>query len=274
MTARDNPVHGPIPRRRLLAAAGAATASCAAAGLMLTTRGAGATGASRRPFSDFLVTQGTYCLDDGGGGCLLFVPPAPNFFGWNTRPDAAGHVLFSGVDYAGLANTFFQNAFHTVVEGSVFETPLPDGRAEVRVLANTRNANTWVIDLDLNGDVLGQIKAAPTLFGSRPGDGGGYALGRAMFDARFINTAPGAPLPDLLRFNFGAQEPGQVLEFLAFTGEATGPLGPAFGAPAGAVGRCNQVQRGLLATALRANANSRVGFDAFPAENIRLQRIR
>jgi hypothetical protein len=276
MIDRDKSTDDPCAfrsRRRFLAITSMSAASCTVAGGLFAPRSAGAAGPTRqRPLSDFLSTQGTFCSDDGQGGCTIFVPPAPNFLGWNTRPDESGHVLFSGVDYAGLANAFFQNAFGTVVDGMVTERPLPDGRAQVRVALMTRNANTWVIDLDLNGDILGQIAAKPTLFGQRPGAGGGYALGSAKLDAVFVNTAPDASLPDLLQL-LNAPTPGQAFEFLAFNGEATGPLTAQFGVVEGTLGRCNQRQSGLFASALRANENSRVALDAYPAEFIVLHRI-
>jgi hypothetical protein len=276
MIAHDKAADGPCgirSRRGFLAMTAMNAASCIVAGSLFAPRSVGAAGPTRqRPLSDFLSTQGTFCPDDGQGGCTIFVPPAPNFLGWSTRADASNHVLFSGVDYAGLANAFFQNAFGTVVDGMVTERPLSDGRAEVRVALMTRNANTWVIDLDLNGDVLGQIAAKPTLFGQRPGSGGGHALGSAKLDAVFLNTAPGAALPDLLQL-MNAPAPGQEFEFLAFNGEATGPLTAQFGVAEGTLGRCNQRQSGLFATALRVNQNSRVALDAYPAEFIVLHRI-
>jgi hypothetical protein len=53
---------------------------------------------TQRPISDFLETQGTFCIPNGSGGCFLFVPPVPNFVGWG---DQAGSLAVS-VDYAGF----------------------------------------------------------------------------------------------------------------------------------------------------------------------------
>ena len=36
----------------------------------------------QRPISDFISAQGTFCFPDGGGGCIVFVPPVKNFIGW------------------------------------------------------------------------------------------------------------------------------------------------------------------------------------------------
>jgi hypothetical protein len=207
---------------------------------------------------------------------LLFVPPAPNFLGWSTVLADQTEARFAGVDYAGLANTFFGNPFGTTMDGTVIERPLADGRAEVRVLLFTENANTWVIKLeDLlnpNVDVLAQIASKPTLFGHRPQEGGGHALGQSSLELKFINSAPGAALPALIQlFNF--PETGQQLEFVGFNAQANGPLTAEFGVPGGTPGRCMIRQTGLAATALQAAPNSRVALDGFPAELIVLQRV-
>jgi hypothetical protein len=262
-------------RRRFLTTASGSVAAASFGGLgLLTLPSASAAGAVQtRPIADFLSTQGTFCVPDGFGGCLLFVPPAPNFIGWSTIFAGQTHVLFAGVDYAGLANTFLGNPFGTTVDGTVIERPLADGRAEVRVLLFTENANTWVIDLDLAGDVLAQIAGKPTLFGRRPQDGGAHALGKSTFEVRFINSAPGAALPDLVQvFNVPDAGPA-VLEFVGFTSQANGPLTAQFGVVEGTPGRCMIRQTGLNATYLKAGPKSRVALDAYPAELIELRPV-
>jgi hypothetical protein len=255
-------------RRRML---GSAAAACASAAGLLAPLAAQAAG-RQRPLTDFLSMQGTFCADDGAGGCYLFVPPAPNFLGWNTWPPVNDRVTFAGMDYAGLANAFLQNPFNTQVDGMVLEWPLPDGRAEVRVALLTSRANCWVIDVDLTGDFLGQVAAAPTLFGQRPGAGFGYALGRCSLDVRLINSAPGAPLPDLIQLN-SAPAADQRLDYLFFGADVAGPLTAQFGVPEGTPGRCTIRQNGLLAVASKASPKSRVGADGFPVERVDLRRI-
>jgi hypothetical protein len=225
-----------------------------------------------RPLSDFLSTQGTYCTDDGSGGCLLFVPPDPNFLGWNTDVDKTP-VLFALVDYAGLANAY-QTAGQPTFAGNVTERPLPDGRAEVTVSLQTSKANIWVIELDLAGDVLAQIAgAAPTLFGHRPVDvraGAGQALADTLLEVRFINEAPGARLPDLIQLaNFPDTLPLAKLEMLHFLAHGTGPLTAAFGVSDGTPGRCTIEQTGLMSHAQPGEALG----DTFPAETINLQAV-
>jgi hypothetical protein len=262
----------PSPRRHFLTHSGRLVGLSYLAGLGLLETPAAAAGAVRsRPIADFLAMQGTFCVPDGAG-CLLFVPPAPNFLGWSTVVAGQTNILFAGVDYAGLANNFFGNMFGTTVDGAVMERPLADGRAEVRVMLFTEKANSWVIDIDLAGDVLDQIANKPTLFGHRPQESGGHALGKSNFDLRFTNSAPGAPLPDLIQlFNFPGAGPA-ILEFVGFTSQASGPLTVLFGVPEGTPGRCTIRQTGLVSTSLKASPKSRVGLDAFPAELIELRR--
>jgi hypothetical protein len=174
---------------------------------------------TRRPISDFVQTQGTLCIDNGSGGCFLFVPPVPNFVGWGDATSSMG----ISVDYAGLANTCFGNAFGTKTTGTVTERALADGRAEVTVLLFTKNALTWVVQpLDFaNG---------PVIFGHRWNasspcvlDGTPPALGNSFLETKFINTAPGDPLPDLLQLIF-FPKPGQQLTEYVFQAQATGTL--------------------------------------------------
>ena len=189
----------------------------------------------------FFFHPGELLCQNGVGGCLLFVPPDPNFVGWSTMfvppklpivPSRPEIPLFAGVDYAGLANAYAPGD-EPQMSGMVTERILNDGRAEVTVMLHTKNANAWVIDLDLSGDVLDQIANKPTLFGHRPIDvvnGAPQALGDSLLHVRFINPAPGAPLPDLVQLvNFGV--PGIELTFLAFNMSATGPLTEEYGVP-------------------------------------------
>ncbi len=225
-----------------------------------------------RSISEFLAAQGTFCVPDGGGGCLLFVPPAPNFIGWNEKIVDPRHIKFAGVDYAGLANAALGNVFGTSMRGSVTERPLADGRAEVHVLLFTDRANTWVIDLDATANILAQIASKPTLFGKRPGAAGLPALGSCTLQVKFTQGAPGAPLPDLLQLQ-NAPQPGQSLDFIGFQTTAFGPLTTEFGMVNGTPGRCTIRQTGLLETALRVSPRSRVALDAFPAELIELRLV-
>jgi hypothetical protein len=140
---------------------------------------------------------------------------------------------------------------------------LKDGRAEVTVLLHTKNANAWVIELDLNGDVLDQIANKPTLFGHCPlnvANGEGQALGDSLLHAVFFIDQPGAPLPDLVKI-----QSSPVLTFLAFTMSASGPLTPEYGVTEGTPGKCTIVQTGYA-----GNGKGRALSDSFPVEDINL----
>lgn len=224
---------------------------------------ANAASAGQRPISDFLTRQGTYCLDDGSGGCLLFVPPAGNFLGWSDPKTA----YFTAFDYAGIANAYVGGAFGTTMSGTVDERPLPDGRAEVSVVLQTRNALAWASSAanDFPGPILFGHLLSEVLAGAEP------VLGSCTLQVRFINTAPGAPLPDLIQLLF-VPEASQALEFLAFSAEARGGLRAAFGVPEGTAGVLQTRQSGLVKVAGIANSNSRVARDAFPAEKVVIQK--
>lgn len=258
-------------RRRFLANSGGAAVAAAGSALGVAPAWAAAP-VKMRSFSELLSRQGTYCASDGNGGCQLFVPPVPNFLGFSTRFAGRDTALFAGVDYAGLANAYYGGMFGTQVGGTVMEQALPDGRADVRVHIFTNRANSWVIELDLKGDTNAQIASKPTLFGRRPNESGPYALSQCSMEVRFINSAPGAPLPDLLQLINFPDGTGEAT-FLGFTSQGSGPLHAGFGVAEGSPGRCIIRQTGLLGTYLKAASKSRVGLDAFPAELIQLNAV-
>jgi len=227
----------------------------------------------QRPITDFTSRQGTYCLKFGaegidcaaggygGVGCELFVPPQPNVQGW------ADPTTFVLVDYAGLADFLVGGAFGTTLDGSVNEVPLADGRARVSVLLHTRNALTWAShfsDTDFPGPVVFGHRLDDVMLGADP------ALGESLLQVTFKNSAPGAPLPDLIQLHFCPGE-GQELEVLSFRARANGTLRAAFGVPDGSPGRLETVQTGLFKVSGVANSNSRVALDAFPAEKVLIQ---
>jgi hypothetical protein len=165
------------------------------------------------------------------------------------------------VDYAGLADDYAAGILGTQTTGTVTERPLSDGRAEIHVRLHTKNALTWVVDdpADFN---------EPLLFGYRAPDlvpdGQEPALGESFLDVKFINTAPGDPLPDLIQLVVAPQA-GQELVFLAFRARANGPLRGLFGVEDGTPGRVTVVQTGLFMTPFRGAVA-----DGFPVERIEL----
>ncbi len=180
---------------------------------------------TERPIGDFLERQGAFCIRFDFGefayvatrddSCpfdeFLFVPPVDNFIGW-TDPET---LLGISLDYAGLADDALGGSLGTEFEGEITERLLPDGRAEVTVELETENALTFVVD----GFVFG---GGPLLLGERVAADGTIenpVLGESSLELVFINTAPGADLPDLLQLFF-VPEPGQEIIFLLFEGEA------------------------------------------------------
>ena len=249
-----------------------------ATALCLLALAAATLGASpgKRSITDFTSQQGKYCLkfdvdgnidcaasSYGGGGCDLFIPPQPNVGGW-TDPKGS---FFALVDYAGLADALAGGMFGTTLDGSITEVPLADGRARVSVTLHTTNALAWASDF--SGGFPGT-----TVFGHRLDEvigGANPALGESLLKMTFKNTAPGAPLPDVMQLNF-CPGPGQEQEVYSFNARADGTLRAAFGVPEGSPGRLEVVQTGLIGVAGVANPNSRVALDAYPAEKITIQR--
>jgi hypothetical protein len=223
--------------------------------------------ASPRPISDFLSSQGHWCVafDNSGNavcpstygalGCgFLFVPPVANYIGWG---DPKANIGMS-MDYAGLADIAVGGVLDTTISGSVDERPLADGRAQVEVVLHTENALSWAqVGFDYNnGQLLFGVRARDVLNGATP------SLGNCTLKVRFINSAPGAPLPDLIELLFCRF---QDLQVLSIYGQASGFL--ADGSP----GRAEVVQTGLIQTSRIANPTSRVALDAYPAEHVRIQ---
>ena len=243
--------------------------------------------ATIRPINDFLARQGTFCLDinfegtyvdeivDGNfvGDCptgaspLLLVPPIANFIG-NSDPDTE---RLASVDYAGLADYWAQGAFGTTFSGQVIERPLGDGRALVEVLLHTDNALTWVVDdpgltFNFNG---------PLLFGNRApevANGAEAALGKSNWKVKFINTAPGADLPDLIQLFFFPVG-GQELLSSQSNNQAKGPLTELFGVPDGTPGLTHGVQVNLIGNPQCGAESPSAVADCFPAERIELQAV-
>jgi hypothetical protein len=220
-----------------------------------------------RPIEDFIYQQGTYCIDDEAGGCILFVPPIENFLG-TSDPTAC---LLASIDYAGLADDWLVDKgfdlLGTEFKGTVIERPLADGRAEVHVKLHTSNALAWVVNdpspmtYDFNGPLLFGHRAPEVLGGAIPG------LADSSMNVVFINTEPGADLPDLIQL-FYFPEPGQEVRFFSFTVTANGPLRALFGVKDGAPGKVQVIQTGIFMTPFMGAVE-----DGFPAEKIKIMKV-
>jgi len=216
--------------------------------------------AASRPLSDFVNAQGT---------TTLFFPPVPDYIAWcgaAARPPAR----FALIDYAGLAARWLQQnggpSLGTQVSGSVNERALRDGRAEVTVNLSASRALCWATNCDEN------FATGTPLFGYRAADlaaNPSLQPGLATVDMHvvFDNTAPGAPLPDLVNaFILGNASPGQELVTLSFRGDAFGPLRSTFGVPEGTRGEVVVTQTGLFNAKFKGATA-----DAFPAEKVEIK---
>jgi hypothetical protein len=238
--------------------------------VMVATAALGAGPAVQRPIKDFLSTQGTFCFptDHPSNKCLIFVPPDRNYGGW-TNEGINNRVDFALIDYAGLAGEAYRQGKKPTTAGWITERALDDGRAEVAVSLYTENANAFAMNLNFNGDPLRQLTRKPTYFGHRPRDvetGAGQGLANTFLHLRFINTAPGADLPDLVQLlNF--PEPGQKVNFVHFSGLAKGPLTAEFGVPEGTPGICTVLEIALGDTYTTEEVNCRVSKDKGSAAN-------
>jgi hypothetical protein len=222
--------------------------------------------ATQRPLADFLGAQGT---------TAVFFPPAPDYLGWannSSLVSSAGPSLqcrFALIDYAGLAAGFLASnggpLLGTTVSGSVTERPLADGRAEVTVVLHTHNAlafaqtcaNFGPGNPDAFGSQAAELIANPSL---QPG------LADAEFGVVFINTAPGAPLPDIGWINscLACLPAGFELVSLDFRATGFGPLHPSSGFPEGTPGQLVVTETAIF----RAQPGGRVALDGFPAERV------
>lgn len=222
-----------------------------------------------RPISDWVAQQGTFCWPDGSGGCVTFVPPIKNFGGF-TSPDRC-----VSADYAGLADKWLKEvsagsvSVGTTMEGTVIERKLKDGTVEVRVVLHTRNALTWVHPAV---NYACDPATDPLLFGRRAPEvlaGGVPSLTDLSFDLVFLNTGPGAPLPDLMElfFVFGTPDLRQM-QFLAIRAQGEGQLRAAFGVPDPTRGRVTVVQNGIFMASWKGALAA-----GYPVELIRLQPV-
>jgi hypothetical protein len=199
--------------------------------------------ATSRSIQEFIDAQGTLCvLPPGATDCVRLIEDVPILIHY---PDAAaGRQVW--IDYAGHSAAYIEEqggpSLGTTFEGTITERPLADGRAEIHVRLKTRNALTFVVAVD--EPVFGTIGTAPLVFGGRPVDileGVEPGLCDAYLHLKFINTAPGAPLPDAVQVYFMTQ-PGQEPLYMSMNCSATGPLREAFGVEDGTPGRATVKQ--------------------------------
>jgi hypothetical protein len=209
---------------------------------------------TQRPISDFLDTQGTFCVSDGAGGCTIFVPPVANFVGFTDTV----HDLGISFDYAGLSEVPLGGALGTTFSGFVSERTVQDGSVIITVHLHTSNALVYVIPFDPTSNE-NQFGENELLFGARVADvqaGAQPALGDSTFELVFTNSAPGLPIPDFEQLLF-APEAGQSLLSVTFEGAASGQFAN------GSAGKVHVIERGIFHNGFHGAVA-----DGFPAEFI------
>jgi hypothetical protein len=213
-------------------------------------------GTTHRPISEFIAAQGTFCVDDGAGGCTRFVPPVPNFVGFTDTV----HDLGISFDYAGLSDGPLGGALGTTFSGDITERTVSDGSVIITVRLHTSNALVYVIPFDPTSSA-NQFGENPLIFGARASDvlaGATPALGDSNFTLVFTNAAPGLPIPDFEQLLF-APGPGQSLLSVTFEGTANGTFAN------GSSGKVHVIERGLFDNGFHGALA-----DGFPAEFINL----
>ena len=218
-----------------------------------------------RPIEDFVAAQG--------------MPTAFNpydYVGWLSAANDPP-ILLGVIDYAGATNDALDLGLDTSFSGTVLERLMPDGRAQVNVVLHTKDALAWVADL---GDTFefpeefncSDPSACDFIFGEMPlreGEDACLATGDSLLHVVFVNTALGAPLPDIFSaFVLGGASPGQELLSVRFSATAVGRVYDPTGVPIGA-GRATIAQVGLFGTAGSGVALA----DGFPVEDVRVQSV-
>jgi hypothetical protein len=225
-----------------------------------------------REIEEWIGAQGTFCLSpawdcaENPAECLLFVPPFDNYFGWSAFPPPPSvEGYFASFDYAGVAARKIEESggdpIGTTYRGDIRERPLKDGRAEVKITLHTENALVWA-------NACCDFATSPVLFGARSTDvleGAEPTLGKFFMDLTFVNTAPGAPMPDFMQLIY-CPEPGQELRMLRVSASARGPLREAFGVPDGTPGSLTVSETALFQTPFMGAVA-----DAFPVEHVELR---
>jgi len=173
-------------------------------------------------------------------------------WGW-FDPDAPTPQVFVS-DFAGVLNNAYGLGLNPTYDGSITEKALDDGTAAVRIKLRAHNVLTYVTNANWTILFFGE-NASTILGGATP------TVGEVNLDITFINSAPGAPIPEL----------GYIpnVSKLFLQADAFGPLKAAAGlGPDGTPGHAWTNQRGLL-----TKVQGHPGIDGFAVENVKLQAV-
>ena len=212
------------------------TASAASAGMQASK--------TARPISDFVSTQGSIPLDEGptlGGEFIV-----GKSFIWGNSLSQLFQVDYSGANAKALVSVGGPNP-NTSFAGKIAEQRLPDGQAldtiqlkTTNALADMVNASTFPNNCSNGGRVT--FIACPVIFGYSPielANGiGRPLLVTSVLDVTLVNTAPGAPIPDLVTvLGNSPSDSVAYVKTLTLQTTAVGPLRSAFGVPDGTRGQ-------------------------------------
>jgi hypothetical protein len=206
---------------------------------------------TQRDIGDFLSTQVTW---------IVWTGPAPDF------------PLLLGADFTGVINNTLHLGLPSTFDGTISEKALSDGTAEVKLSLRAHNVLTFVLRIS---DMALLFGGTPPYIFDFPGwenlntpewqhANGTLTLGDATFEITFINSAPGAPIPDIIAIITSG-----TVSKVNFNSSAFGPLTAAAGlGPDGTAGHAwtNQVGRFTI-------MHGHLAIDGCAVENIRLQAV-
>lgn len=229
-----------------------------------------------RPITDWTSNQGTVFMTSINGYTL---------HRYATASDYDGTRYYIIDSFGAIARDL--GLPQPTMEGTIQEKALPDGTALVTVRIHTSNALTYVADgtarqnnpqdCKLNGSPPSiNVRWCPALFGYgvkdiifAPPGSLKLSYGDQEFQIKFINTAPGAPLPDSFNLEHNPT-PTQYLLFVSLTSSTFGGLRASFGVPDGTPGRASTVQTGFFSDSNPGLPNNIID-DGFPVENVLLK---
>jgi hypothetical protein len=195
-----------------------------------------------RPINDFVSAQGSVLADLGpvNGGELY----GGKLFIWGNGLNQLFRVDYAGTDAKGLLAVGGPDV-NTAFKGVIVEQSLADGRAEVVIHLVTHNAIAFMDNASSypancsNGSAT-FLTLCPAIFGYNivelANGIGKPVLVDSEMDIKLVNTAPGAPLPDIAFISFSPNSSGAYLKTLMLKVTTVGPLRAAFGVANGTLG--------------------------------------
>lgn len=189
--------------------------------------GSGSTGGSTsqgptsvRPIQQFIDMQGTFCAPDASGSCASYMGHTDNYLAWFDESQNRSVAI----DYAGIASRWLAarsgRMVGTTLDGNIVEQALPDGRARVTIDLKGFNVMSYMVKEAFLADgsvVFG--KRVDQLFDPSVEP----ALGNISMRIVFINSAMGAPIPDLIQL-IRAPQGGQLLESISMSYDGKGTM--------------------------------------------------